>query len=148
MTENKVAYFAKINEDSIVEDIISIDANILNPQIFIAETLGMPGRWILCNQENSESKKIAGVGHTYSEDYEGFVPPQPWNKWTFNTELWDWEPPTPDPSTDTEYFSWDEEKEDWVFDEELTNANAEIRQLLEDLGVVDEKDLPVDTELQ
>jgi hypothetical protein len=44
-------------------------------------------------------------------------PEQPYNSWTWNTETQTWEAPTPYPD-DGESYSWDEENQQWLKDEE------------------------------
>lgn len=40
-------------------------------------------------------------------------PPQPWPSWTYNEELYLWEPPTPLPQ-DGNFYDWDEKSLSWL----------------------------------
>jgi len=53
----------------------------------------------------------AGIGYTYREDIDAFVPPQPYPSWTLDVNV-TWQPPTPMP-TDGMY-SWDEATTSWT----------------------------------
>jgi len=56
---------------------------------------------------------FAGVGMTYDEDNNIFRTKQPYASWTLNTTTANWEPPTPQPSTETDgvpdVYSWNED---------------------------------------
>lgn len=54
-----------------------------------------------------------GVGFTYREDLDAFIPPQPFPSWSLNEEKFVWEAPVPYPE-DGEYYEWDEESTAWV----------------------------------
>ena len=54
----------------------------------------------------------AGIGYTYDEVNDVFVAPQPYPSWTLD-ENYDWQPPTPMPSTGGPY-RWSEEDLEWV----------------------------------
>ena len=60
---------------------------------------------------------FAGVGHTYREDIDAFVPPQPFPSWTLDSDV-TWQPPTPMP-IDNNIYTWDENNKTWVIVEEL-----------------------------
>lgn len=58
-------------------------------------------------------KNYAGIGFTYDEARDAFVPPQPWPSWTLNETTCLWEPPLPHP-TDDKLYEWDENNQQWV----------------------------------
>ena len=65
-------------------------------------------------------KNYAGIGYTYDEARDAFIPPKPFESWTLNEETCIWEAPIPYP-TDGIMYRWDEEAGDWtpiVFQEE------------------------------
>ena len=55
-------------------------------------------------------KNYAGIGYTYREDIDAFVPPQIYASWTLDANA-QWQPPTPMP-TDGLYF-WNESNQTW-----------------------------------
>jgi hypothetical protein len=55
----------------------------------------------------------AGIGYTYDEDRDAFIPPKPFESWVLNNYTCLWEAPEPYP-TDGESYVWDEDAGDWV----------------------------------
>jgi hypothetical protein len=55
----------------------------------------------------------AGIGFTYDEVLDAFIPPQPYPSWLLNTTIYRWEPPTPYPD-DGEEYEWDEDTKSWA----------------------------------
>ena len=58
-------------------------------------------------------KNFAGIGYTYDEDRDAFIPPQPFNSWSLNEQTCLWEAPTPMPM-DGKVYTWDESQQEWV----------------------------------
>jgi len=58
-------------------------------------------------------KNYAGIGYTYREDIDAFVPPQPYASWILNETTAQWEAPISMP-TDGKRYSWDEPTTSWV----------------------------------
>jgi hypothetical protein len=58
-------------------------------------------------------KNYAGIGYTYDEQRDAFIPPKPYNSWVLNETSCLWDPPTPMPQDDKRY-TWDEETTSWV----------------------------------
>jgi hypothetical protein len=60
-------------------------------------------------------KNYAGIGYSYNEIRDAFIPPKPYNSWVFNEETCLWDPPTPRPSDlGTKLYLWDEITTSWV----------------------------------
>jgi hypothetical protein len=57
-------------------------------------------------------KNYAGIGYTYREDIDAFVPPKPFASWLLNADA-QWEAPVAMP-TDGKMYSWDEATTSWV----------------------------------
>jgi hypothetical protein len=57
-------------------------------------------------------KNYAGVGYTF--DGVGFAAPQPYPSWTLNQQSYLWEAPTPMPTEEGKFYSWDEATTSWV----------------------------------
>lgn len=43
--------------------------------------------------------------------------------WVLNTNTWEYEPPTPDPSTDLNYYVWNESTESWQLAETRSSTD-------------------------
>ena len=57
-------------------------------------------------------KNYAGIGYTYDESRDAFIPPQPYPSWILNEETCLWDSPVPYP-TDGEMYIWNEENQSW-----------------------------------
>lgn len=123
-----MAYFAQIDEDGTVLQVISIsntDAPDPAPshseplgEAFIANVLGLSGEWRQTSYNGNFRKQYAGIGYHYDDAADVFVAPQPYPSWTLDSNH-DWQPPTPCPS-DGGRYRWDEETLSWVEVEPLT----------------------------
>lgn len=63
-------------------------------------------------------KNYAGIGYTYDENRDAFIPSKPYESWTLNEETCLWNAPTPMP-TDGKIYTWNEETTSWI---EVTNV--------------------------
>lgn len=57
-------------------------------------------------------KNYAGIGFTYDEQRDGFIPPQPLSSWVIDEATCLWVPPIPYPS-DGGAYEWDESTVSW-----------------------------------
>jgi hypothetical protein len=55
----------------------------------------------------------AGIGFTYDEALDAFIPPKPFESWVLNEDTCLWDAPAPYP-TDGAIYVWDEETIAWV----------------------------------
>tara|TARA_R100001510_G_scaffold6117_1_gene4858 strand:- start:472 stop:852 length:381 start_codon:yes stop_codon:yes gene_type:complete len=60
-------------------------------------------------------KNYAGVGFTYDQIRDAFIPPQPFSSWTLNETTCLWDPPIERPDTEQNY-SWNEKTQQWDID--------------------------------
>jgi hypothetical protein len=141
-----MAYFAKLNSNNEVVDVLSVHNNELKDFNGIEqEQLGIDflknlfktndvwkktsfntyggvyyntdpitGIRVL-NEDQSKAfrKNHAGIGYTYDENKDAFIPPKPFNSWVLNETTCLWEAPIPYP-TDGQYYSWNEENQNWT----------------------------------
>lgn len=106
-----MAHFARIDENNIVQEVLVVDnSQEHRGQDFLANDLGLGGRWIQTSYNNNFRKQYAGIGYTYDETKDIFVSPQPFPSWTLDANS-DWQAPTPktDPLT-----IWDESSLSWI----------------------------------
>jgi hypothetical protein len=86
-----MAHFAKIDENNIVIEVLVTDNNAPNEGYdWLVENLG--GTWIQTSYNATIRKNFAGIGFTYDQNLDAFIPPKPEGNWTLNTELCIWEP--------------------------------------------------------
>ena len=60
-------------------------------------------------------KNYAGVGFTYDQIRDAFIPPQPFSSWTLNETTCLWDPPIERPDGEQNY-SWNEKTQQWDID--------------------------------
>ena len=61
-------------------------------------------------------KNHAGIGYTYDEDRDAFIPPKPFNSWILNEDTCLWEAPVAKSTEELEenqYYSWNESIINW-----------------------------------
>lgn len=64
------------------------------------------------DQSKAFRKNYAGIGFTYDEERDAFIPPKPYDSWVLNEDTCLWDAPVPYP-TDGEMYSWNEEDQSW-----------------------------------
>jgi hypothetical protein len=108
-----MAHFAKV-VDGVVEQVIVAD----NAE-WCEENLG--GIWVQTSYNTKANqhpegrplhKNYAGIGYTW--DGIGFAEPKPFDSWTLDTETYLWQAPTPYPTEESKFFTWDEPTLSWV----------------------------------
>lgn len=124
-----MAHFAKLDENNIVLEVHCVHNNELldeNGQEseqkgieFLISWSGGYTNWKQTSYNKNFRKNYACIGHTYREDIDAFVPPQPYPSWILDVETAEWKHPTPRP-TDGKRYMWNEETVSWV---EVTNGN-------------------------
>ena len=68
-------------------------------------------------------KNYAGVGYTYDQSRDAFIPPKPFKSWILNETTCLWEAPVAQPELTQEqmdnynYYSWNEETQQWDLNE-------------------------------
>ena len=127
-----MASFAKLGLNSKVKEVISVADNVATTEQaginFLTQTLNYPF-WVQTYEDGSKRKNFAGIGHTYDEERNAFIPPKLYNSWTLNEETCLWDPPIVKPETYTQnlvdennnsrpdYYIWNEETQQWDLDE-------------------------------
>ena len=60
-------------------------------------------------------KNYAGIGDTYDQTRDAFIPPKPFNSWTLNETTCQWEAPVVKPA-DGQIYMWNEATQQWDID--------------------------------
>ena len=71
------------------------------------------------NQSKAFRFNYAGIGFTYDENRDAFIPPQPYASWVLDEDTCQWVAPIAYPAEGA--HTWDEEAGDWV---EVTDENS------------------------
>ena len=113
-----MAHFAKI-EDGIVTQV-----NVVVEEYFHANReTRYTGTWVQTSYNTQGGihllggtplrKNYAGIGYTYDETRDAFIPPKPFNSWLLNEDTCQWDAPVAYP-TDGKMYQWDEEQQQWT----------------------------------
>tara|TARA_R100001086_G_scaffold241781_1_gene168936 strand:+ start:81 stop:449 length:369 start_codon:yes stop_codon:yes gene_type:complete len=115
-------YFAKIGLNNKVIAVVNVHENELKDSNnveyeslgiqFLNQTLGN-GNYLQCWKDHSKRKHMAGVGSTYDEARDAFIPIQTYPSWTLNEDTCRWEAPVAYPD-DNKNYKWNEETQAWV----------------------------------
>jgi hypothetical protein len=120
--DNNMAHFAKIGVGNIVTEVYLLNNEVLmingveNEQQgaeFLQNLYGSRDSYIQTSYNNNFRKNYAGVGFTYDQARDAFIPPQPFDSWLLNEDTCLWDAPTPRPDDDKNYY-WNEETLGWV----------------------------------
>ena len=108
-----MAHWAEINEENVVLRVLVGDNNDPNGDEgyqWLIDNLG--GNWIKTSYNNNIRKNYAGIGFTYDQDRDAFIPPKPFESWELNEDTCQWVAPIDYPSDGFSY-KWNEEDLDW-----------------------------------
>ena len=64
------------------------------------------------DQSKAFRKNYAGLGYSYDEARDAFIPPQPFASWVLNEDTCLWDAPAPYPQDDN-FYIWDENTLNW-----------------------------------
>jgi len=119
-----MAHFAEIDENNIVTRVLVVGDDQENRgQEFLANDLGLGGTWkktsyntaggVHSNGGTPFRKNYAGIGFTFDEARDAFIPPKPFNSWNLNEDTCLWEAPIPMPVEEGKIFTWNEDTTSW-----------------------------------
>ena len=116
-----MASFAKIGLNSKVIEVLSVNNEVLKDANGVEqENLGIDfltkltgwAIWKQTSYNNNIRKNYAGVGMTYDEDRDAFIPKKPFNSWVLNETTCQWEAPIVKPDNGQKYI-WNETIQNW-----------------------------------
>jgi hypothetical protein len=128
-----MAYFAKLNSENIVEQVISINNAVITDNNgiekeqlgvdFINNLYGTNDIWkqtsfnthggVHNNNGTPFRKNYAGIGYQYDSQRNAFISPKPFNSWVLNEQTCLWEAPVARPN-DEGLYTWNEETQSWT----------------------------------
>lgn len=118
-----MAHFAKIDNNNIVEQVIVVDNNDIGNleypasepagQRFI-KSIGLTGRWLQTSYNGKFRKNYAGIGYTYSPEYDVFISPKPYASWILDKTVFGYKPPVAPPTKDSSLYIWNEDTKSWT----------------------------------
>ena len=111
-----MAHFAKLGTGNIVEKVEVVSNDIAtNEQAgvdFLNNLYGTRDVWKQTSYNGNIRKIYAGVGFTYDETLDAFIPPKEFKSWILNETTCLWEAPVEKP-TDDQLYKWNEEDQTW-----------------------------------
>lgn len=110
-----MAHFAEIDKNNKVLRVVVIANEFEDDgENYLANVIGLGGRWIQTSYNNKIRGIYAGIDFTYNEKEDIFICPQPYPSWIRNGSLWN--PPVPMPIEKGKAYLWNEEILNWVED--------------------------------
>lgn len=115
-----MAHFAEIDSNNIVLRVVVVDNKDTSTAqgvekeyigaAFLESLLG--GTWVQTSYNGKIRKNYAGIGFTFDQQRDAFIPPKPYPSWVLNEDTCLWQAPIPMP-TDGKMYAWDEETQSW-----------------------------------
>ena len=116
-----MAHFAILDESNIVTRVEVINNAVLldgdgveQEQLgidFLTELYGV-GNYKQTSYNKKIRKNYAGVGYTYDQQRDAFIPPKTFDSWVLNEQTCQWEAPIAYPRDEQAYY-WNEENLNW-----------------------------------
>ena len=116
-----MATFAKIGLNSKVIEVLSVhndvleDADGAEQEVLGIDFLTKLTGWAIWRQasyNNNMRKNHAGIGYSYDEERDAFIPHKPYPSWTLNEATCLWDPPVAYPD-DGKAYNWNEATQAW-----------------------------------
>jgi hypothetical protein len=110
-----MSHWAEIDENNIVLRVTVGDNN--DPAgdegyQWLIDNLG--GTWIKTSYNNNIRKNFAGIGYTYDEVKDAFIPPKTYPSWILNEDTCQWQAPISMPIVEGKQYYWSENDLNWV----------------------------------
>ena len=121
-----MATFAKIGSGNIVEQVVAVSNEVATTEQagveFLQNLYNDQATWKQTSYNTYGGvhslggtpfrKNHAGIGYTYDEDRDAFIPKKPYNSWILNETTCQWEAPSAMPDDDNKY-TWNESTTTW-----------------------------------
>ena len=128
-----MAHFAKLGIENIVEKVVVVSNDVATTEQagvdFLNNLYGTNDVWKQTSYNTYGGvhklggtpfrKNYAGIGFTYDQTLDAFIPPKPFNSWVLNETTCTWEAPIPIPILTQEqinnnnYYEWNEQNKTW-----------------------------------
>jgi len=124
-----MAHYALLDKNNIVvQVIVGVDENITQIDSDGQSVGGSSEAWeqfyqtrpwfegLTCKRTSYNGnyrKNYAGIGFSFDEELDAFIPPKPFESWILNSDTCVWVAPIPYPN-DGNVYSWDDENQSWI----------------------------------
>ena len=123
-----MAHYAFLDNNNIVTEVITgVDENVTQIDVDGTEIGGSSEAWETwygnfrgqtCKRTSYNGnirKNYAGIGYKYDQDFDAFIPPQPYLSWKLDYTTYNWVAPVLKPEDTEEYFwKWSEINLEWI----------------------------------
>jgi hypothetical protein len=120
-----MAHYAFLDENNVVTEVITgVDEDVFQVDLDGTKVGGSSEAWETwygnfrgqtCKRTSYNGnyrKNYASIGHTYDEDRDAFIAPNPFDSWLLDEDTCLWNSPVPMP-TDGKLYTWNEEIVNW-----------------------------------
>jgi hypothetical protein len=111
-----MAHFAKLGVGNIIERVEVVSNDIATDEQtgvdFLNNLYGTRDTWKQTSYNGNIRKNFAGIGYTYDQTRDAFIPPKPFNSWTLDEDTCLWEAPVAYPD-DGQDYEWNESTKQW-----------------------------------
>lgn len=116
-------YFAELDSNKVVLQVITVDEKYCTDEndrvsesigeAFCQQVANSANTWMLTYATGNGSRKnLAGIGYTYDESRDAFIPPKLFDDWIFDEITCTYIPPVPKPN-----YTWDQNTGQWEIKE-------------------------------
>ena len=126
-----MAHYALINSENIVVQVITgVDENVIQTDVDGTQVGGTSAAWeqfyasrpwfegLTCKRTSYNGNiraNFASVGYRYDEQFDVFIPIQPFPSWKLDYTTYKWVPPIPMPEeSEGVMYKWSEINKEWI----------------------------------
>jgi hypothetical protein len=117
-----MAHFAQLDENNLVTQVVVLNNDVVRNEPFPASEpigvefcqslYGADTVWKQTSYNGNFRFNYAGIGYTYDNGRDAFIPPKPYPSWLLDEATCQWIAPVPYPN-DGEPHVWDEASQSW-----------------------------------
>tara|TARA_Y100000034_G_C6641283_1_gene280317 strand:- start:9 stop:374 length:366 start_codon:yes stop_codon:yes gene_type:complete len=117
-----MAHYAELNSENVVTRVLVVNNDVITDsegneseemgKLFLQGIYKTDNNFIQTSYNGNFRKNYAGIGHTYDETRDAFIPPQPYPSWTLNETSCLWDAPVAHPD-DGNMYQWNEDTTSW-----------------------------------
>jgi len=111
-----MAHFAKLGVGNIIERVEVVSNDVATDEQagvdFLNTLYGTRDTWKQTSYNGNIRKNFAGVGYSYDQTRDAFIPPKPYPSWILDEDTCLWKAPTDYPDDGNKY-QWNESTKQW-----------------------------------
>ena len=111
-----MAHFAKLGVGNVVERVEVVSNDVATDEQtgvdFLNNLYGTRDTWKQTSYNGNIRKNFAGIGFSYDQTRDAFIPPKPFDSWTLDEDTCLWEAPVAYPD-DGQNYEWNESTKQW-----------------------------------